>query len=444
MSKIPDIYKGRYIFHMTHIDNLESILSHGLLCHNECKRQNINYHDIAHQSIQDRRANMTVPCGAGGSVHDYVPFYFSALNPMLLARLNTKSIDQPMMVFIGLKIDALERAGAVFTDASANTTIPPVFFDDLADLDKLSWPLIRNNKWKYSDDERHKKMAEALIPHSVKVEDFDTIVVFNNSVKEYVSQMISRVGCDNIRVDLDNFQPGLHFFFTKFFFPDRTNETLVAGPRFLKGYFEQNITEIHKLRQQERRYRFNDVAELVYAIDNDFCTLKELRGIHNLETDNPSHHESVSDHTKRVAANIQSTAYFLQSSTDRQNLLKLTAYLHDIGKGPKEKWVQNGGKQKIYPDHPADSIPMLKRILSEEIRNISDEDIRLLNLLVIYHDIVGDCMMKGRNTEEIKNLSLSDDDLDALFCIAEADIKSINSLWHSNFMREKDSLIKKL
>jgi ssDNA thymidine ADP-ribosyltransferase, DarT len=63
------------IYHITHIDNLESILSvGGLLAYNVMLETQTNYTNIAYENIQDRRATTDVPCGGGGVLHDYVPY----------------------------------------------------------------------------------------------------------------------------------------------------------------------------------------------------------------------------------------------------------------------------------------------------------------------------------------------------------------------------------
>ena len=87
---IPDTHKGKYIFHFTDVRNLDSIIKNGLLCTNEKNKRGIKHQNIANPSIQERRANMDVTAGPGGKVHDYVPFYFSSINPMLLTLLNHK------------------------------------------------------------------------------------------------------------------------------------------------------------------------------------------------------------------------------------------------------------------------------------------------------------------------------------------------------------------
>ncbi len=72
------------IFHITNIDNLSLILAGGTLrTIADLKATGVAYTSIAHQNIQDRRAYTQVPCGPGGCLHDYVPFYFGARSPML-------------------------------------------------------------------------------------------------------------------------------------------------------------------------------------------------------------------------------------------------------------------------------------------------------------------------------------------------------------------------
>jgi ssDNA thymidine ADP-ribosyltransferase, DarT len=72
------------IYHITHIRNLESILQlRGLIAISQLQEQQIDYQDIAHRSIQDRRAITPVPCAVGGYLNDYVPFYFAPRSPML-------------------------------------------------------------------------------------------------------------------------------------------------------------------------------------------------------------------------------------------------------------------------------------------------------------------------------------------------------------------------
>ena len=70
MGNIPKEHKWRYFFHMTDFQNLESLLQHGLLCTNLKNTHGIQHKNIANELIQERRADMEVPCGQKGKLHD--------------------------------------------------------------------------------------------------------------------------------------------------------------------------------------------------------------------------------------------------------------------------------------------------------------------------------------------------------------------------------------
>lgn len=72
------------IYHITPINNLTGILAAGgLNCNSTLRRDRTAYTNIAHDHIQDRRSHTFVPLAPGGTLHDYVPFYFAPRSPML-------------------------------------------------------------------------------------------------------------------------------------------------------------------------------------------------------------------------------------------------------------------------------------------------------------------------------------------------------------------------
>jgi len=159
---IPPEHTGRFIYHFTHLDNLSGMLTNGVLSPNEQKRLGLGHKSIALKGIQDRRSKMKVPCGPGGVVHDYVPFYFCSLSKMLLSVVNAKNVDQMFLIYFAIPIRILERPDVVFTNAAANTAIPPTFFSDPSDLGKLKWTLVDSKKWTLADEEQDRhRMAVA-------------------------------------------------------------------------------------------------------------------------------------------------------------------------------------------------------------------------------------------------------------------------------------------
>lgn len=248
-----------------------------MLCTNEKNSRGIKHENIANQDIQKRRAAMDVPVAPGRTVHDYVPFYFSSINPMLLSKLNQRNVDQQFIIYLCVGIGRLEKDDAVFADASANTVVPPRFFNDTNDLDKLDWGIIDSRSWRQdSEEEKHKKMAEALIASKVDVSEISHIVVYNNDAKKCVQKIFDDNGVKAPRILFDGYAPleRYRFYYTKFFFKGREKETLVTGPVTLKNMYENVRKQIKERRTGRERYRFNTVSDLVEAIEKIFqCCL---------------------------------------------------------------------------------------------------------------------------------------------------------------------------
>lgn len=439
---VADEHKWRYIFHFTDIHNLDSIIKNGLLCTNVKNEKGIKHKNIANMTIQERRAGMDVPVGPGGKVHDYVPFYFSSINPMLLKKLYEKNVDQPQIIYLCVKIDRLEKDDAVFTDASANTSEPPSFYDDTDHLDELDWTLIDSRKWKGgTDEEKHKKMAEALIHNSIGIEEVDAIVVYNESAKKEVERIFkeNNITAPSILYEFDPKVKNYSFYYTKFFFKDRKRETLVFGPSSLFREYHSLIEYVNSERQKKRdSYPYKNIEALVKALDKDITVLPELKDVEGLLQDYNPHNDTVDDHTKAVVEEMKEVEYYKKASDEKKNILLLASYLHDMGKGPKSKW-SSGKMISAYLDHPVDAIPMLARILTEDVEELSDEEIRHVCMLVVYHDIIGDCMEKGREKQQVADVIESEDDLDMLFAISCADAKAVTGVWGLGILGKKKS-----
>lgn len=434
---IPDKCKGRYFYHFTHVENLESIIQNGFLCTNEKTAKAISHKNVALEDIQHRRSEMDVTCSPKGKVHDYVPFYFATTNPMLLSVTLRKNIDQPFMIFFAISIDKTLEDNVIFTDSSANTNDAPNFFNDPKNLEKLDWVSIDSRKWSSTNsDEKHKRMAEALVHKDVPLEWINSIIVWNESVRDYVLKVFKEHDVIAPNVTYQPFN-GRYLYCTKFQI-GRDGETLITGPCFLRNKFENLLKDIKTERQEQERtdFLFEDIKDALVKIEGNFCILQELEDIFELQTDNSTHKENVSDHTKLVVENLIELDEYENFDENDQNLLQISAYFHDIGKGPKNKWDWNKGVQKNYPDHPADAIPMLKRVLVEEFENLTEEEIRKICLLVVYHDLVGEILEKGRDVQQIIDIIKDENELDLLIAISLADVSSISEIWAGN-IRDK-------
>ncbi|MCH8963013.1 MAG: DUF4433 domain-containing protein, partial [Bacteroidetes bacterium] len=160
------------IYHITHVDNLQRILTEGgLWCKAEQIARTVEYQNIAHQNIQDRRATTPVSCGPGGVLHNYVPFYFAPRAPMLYAihngRVQGYTGGQTAVVHLVSSVERIVEAQLpfVFTDGHG-TVAYTSFFEHLDDLTKIDWKVMQARYWNNTlqdSDRKRRRQAEFLI-----------------------------------------------------------------------------------------------------------------------------------------------------------------------------------------------------------------------------------------------------------------------------------------
>ncbi|MBP1466926.1 DUF4433 domain-containing protein [Candidatus Chloroploca sp. M-50] len=207
---IPNHLCNRYAYHFTVIDNLSTILRHGLLATNEKLHRRMPHTAIADQNIQKRRARTNVSCPPGGKVHDYVPFYFCTRSPMLWRVLENKWAEQRDIIYIVVHITIIEQVFCVFTDASANTNSPPNFYNKPGDLMKIDWDAVDTWRWASKYDRpgcvpvRQAKQAELLVHKSVSSELFAKIVVRSEHERSQVCQEYWRLGITPPDIEVDS------------------------------------------------------------------------------------------------------------------------------------------------------------------------------------------------------------------------------------------------
>jgi hypothetical protein len=424
---IPPKYKGRFIYHFTHLRNLPGIIADGLLSPNEQVRLGKTHKSIAIHDIQKRRAKMAVTSGPKGVVHDYVPFYFCSRSSMLLSVVNAKNVDQYQLIYLVAPLAIIARDDVVFTNASANTGTPPDFFSDPEDLDKLNWPAIESLKWSLPTDEGNQaRMAEVLIARQFEVGDLTRIVVWNDHIKKEVIKIFDAAGVKPPEISFEG-PPGTYHYFTGFY--EGSRASIAAGPGEIKREYQAAMTEILD-KEPRKDARFTNMSELLGALRKTLEAIPETNELIGLESDNEVHEEAVGDHTLSVVRNLKESLRFAALDDDAKRITELAAFLHDIGKGPKSRWVAKGGKQQVDANHPIKSVKMLVRIITEEVRDFTEDEVRVLAKLICYHDLVGDILGKGRHVQQLQEIAESERELDMIIALGMADVQAINARWY--------------
>jgi hypothetical protein len=171
------------IFRIIHRDNLPWILDHGLHGSNG-QTSDPNYRSIGNVDLIERRNHRRVGVGPGGTLSDYVPFYFTPFSIMMYNIHTGYNVRQvPSLVRI-----AELQIPFVFTDQHAYPAMAN-YYTDLSDLGAIDWDLLNRKDFQHDPDDPGKKeryQAEALIWKHVPLEAVLGICSCNEAVDAYV------------------------------------------------------------------------------------------------------------------------------------------------------------------------------------------------------------------------------------------------------------------
>ncbi|WP_330848616.1 type II toxin-antitoxin system toxin DNA ADP-ribosyl transferase DarT [Thermus thermamylovorans] len=186
------------MYHLTHADNLRGILVEGGLRPKAQAPPTVQ--SVAYPHIQARRAGIKVPLPPGGTLHEYVPFYFCPRPPMLYALAHPRPSELPYqggqrpILHLVSSVQRVARADLrfVFTDRHA-TVRYAAFLGRLEDLARLDWGTIGARNWantKELPDRKERKQAEFLVHGLFPWELVEEIAVMDPGVAAEVRKIL--------------------------------------------------------------------------------------------------------------------------------------------------------------------------------------------------------------------------------------------------------------
>jgi ssDNA thymidine ADP-ribosyltransferase, DarT len=94
-----------------------------------------------------------------------------------------------------------------FTDGHAKNAITE-FYNNTDNLNEVDWIMVAERKWNNIEDDfdrMRRKQAEFLVKHHVPVRCISSILVLNEQRKEFIEEIISRLGLEiPVRVNPNN------------------------------------------------------------------------------------------------------------------------------------------------------------------------------------------------------------------------------------------------
>ncbi len=153
----------KYLYYITRIVNVPSIMEHGILCHNMA--EHVSHQSVAMEEVQERRKNKVIP--GAGKLHDFVNLYLNVRNPMMYKR---KDMHRELCI---LAVDSkiFDEQGVIISDMNAAKDIARFYSPDegLTTIDK---EMLFAEFWTHDDDvetAKHRGLmcAEVLVPKKI-------------------------------------------------------------------------------------------------------------------------------------------------------------------------------------------------------------------------------------------------------------------------------------
>ncbi len=188
-----------HIFRITHVKNVPWILDHGI----HCMTSNVvdpAFVPIGMPELIVKRATRTVPIGLGGSLADYVPFYFTPWSVMMYnIRTGHNGVIKWGNAEIAILVSSmhkLQQVGARFAFTNAHAYMQEAdYFEDLADLNKVDWPLLRSRNFQRDPDDPGKLgryQAEALVHRCVPVDALLGIACYDSTLQAVLAEEVEQ------------------------------------------------------------------------------------------------------------------------------------------------------------------------------------------------------------------------------------------------------------
>lgn len=171
-----NIWKSIRLFHLTDIDNLQSILEKGLLSHSIVRNLKVSQIDISNKSVNSRRA----------FIHNKVPLYFNPLNPM-----NSVLRNNNKLIILEFDKRILLLNDICFTDGNA-ASHETHFYTSITDLKKLDWECINGKYWSDYFDGKRKRCAEVLVSNKIDPNMIISIHCKNESILDKVNKITNQ------------------------------------------------------------------------------------------------------------------------------------------------------------------------------------------------------------------------------------------------------------
>jgi hypothetical protein len=191
------------IFRITHIENVRWLLRNGLHCQ-KSQARDPSFVQIGKPGLIGARAARAVPIPPGGTLADYIPFYFTPFSPMMYnIKTGYGGIRQvpnsEIVILVSSLRDCAEKGvQAVFSDRHAYLKLAR-FSSSLDDLGWIDWVLLNRRDFTRDDSDPGKVdryQAEALVWRHLPVAGLKGILCHGATERSEIEAWAREAGAD--------------------------------------------------------------------------------------------------------------------------------------------------------------------------------------------------------------------------------------------------------
>lgn len=205
----------RALYYITHIDNLPSILSRGILSHERVRIEGIHDTTIYLPHLVNKRKERYT--SDRRSLWHYANLFFQPRNPMLYYVID--KADKQNLTVLRVSNTVLQKQGIFITDGIASNQLTRISFLSKG-LEALQtqqnrlqsgswislWKMLESSSWiswNHSTKVRRQLMAECLVPNQVNPKDIQKFIVADQSVANSLRGALSPANIQKLVVATD-------------------------------------------------------------------------------------------------------------------------------------------------------------------------------------------------------------------------------------------------
>ena len=176
---------GKLLYHLTKLDNLESIIKYGLLPRKKVIEQKINFGDIANPEIISKRTELGLDA--------YTPFHFHPYSAFDVAVKHT--YQEQDMIYLCFDRELARMNHFKILPLHPLSAEECILYDYDEGFQRIDWDTMMK-KNRTDDYAKHVKMAECLTEKTIPINHFKCIYVPSEDVKEKTIFILNENGVD--------------------------------------------------------------------------------------------------------------------------------------------------------------------------------------------------------------------------------------------------------